>query len=81
MANAEWCLTYDCNSVTSPTSNQPMPRNVVGQSGWCQCSSDIGEFNCWWWVDTTGDGAKTEHSGAGSAFDTFYCINSTFPSS
>ncbi len=81
LANAEWCLTYDCNSVTSPTSNQPMPRNVVGQSGWCQCSSDIGEFNCWWWVDTTGDGAKTEHSGAGSAFDTFYCINSTFPSS
>lgn len=81
LANAEWCLTYDCNSVTSPTSNQPMPRNVVGQSGWCQCSSDIGEFNCWWWVDTTGDGAKTEHSGSGSAFDTFYCINSSFPSS
>ena len=81
LANAEWCLTYDCSSVTSPSSNTPMPRNVVGQSGWCQCSSDVGKFNCWWWVDTNGDGAKTEHSGAGSAFDTFYCINSSFPSS
>lgn len=81
LANAEWCLTYDCNSVTSPSSNTPMPRNVVGQSGWCQCSSDVGKYNCWWWVDTTGDGEKTEHSGPGSAFDTFYCINSSFPSS
>lgn len=77
LANAEWCLTYDCSSVVSPSSNTPMPRNVVGQSGWCQCSPDIGKFNCWWWVDTTGDGQPTEYSGG--AFDTFFCQNTNFP--
>lgn len=78
LANAEWCLKYDCSSVISPTSNKPMPRNVVGQSGWCQCSSDIGKFNCWWWIDTNKDGQHTEYSGGG-AFDTFYCQNTSFP--
>lgn len=77
LANAEFCLTYDCSSIVSPSSNTPMPRNVVGQSGWCQCSD--GKFNCWWWIDTTGDGNHTEADAAGNPpYDTFYCINSAF---
>lgn len=81
IANAEWCLTYDCNSVTSPSNNTPMPRNVLGQSGWCHCSADVGKFNCWWWVDTTGDGEKSESDDTGSIpYDTFYCFNTQYPS-
>lgn len=79
LANAEFCLTYDCSAIISPQNNTPMPRNVLGQSGWCQCSSDIGKFNCWWWIDTTGDGEHTESDEAGNPpYDTFYCINSSY---
>lgn len=77
LANAEWCLTYDCNSVVSPQTNTPMPRNVLGQSGWCQTCKP--KFSCWWWVDTNNNGQHDEYSGEGSWFDTFYCVNDAFP--
>ena len=48
-----------------------MAREILGQAGWCQCNG--GKNNCWWWIDTTGDGVRTEYKGKGSKFDTFYC--------
>ncbi len=70
LANAEWCLKFDCSSVMNP-SGESMPSDVYGQSGWCQCKS--GKFNCWWWIDTNKDGKRTEYTDRNHAFDTFYC--------
>lgn len=66
---AEWCLTYDCTSIVNPE-GEAMSRDVQGQSGWDQCKTKGG---CWWWIDTTGDGARTEYDG--SKWDTFFCHN------
>ena len=71
--NAEWCLTYDCMSVSNPSGVQ-MERNILAQSGWCQGCSP--KFSCWWWVDSTGDGQPTEYDGG--AFDTFFCANERY---
>lgn len=81
IAAAEWCLTYDSTSISNPE-GIPMPRNVVGQSGWCQCSNDIGKFNCWWIVDFVEDGKPSEAASNGippPPWDHFFCINSKFP--
>ena len=75
LANAEWCLTYDCMSVTNP-SGEEMQRNILGQSGWCQGCSP--KYSCWWWVDSTGDGSPTEYTGPGAGFDTFFCANNSY---
>lgn len=69
IANAEYCLTYDCSSITSPTTGKPMSKTIFGQAGFCQC--DNPGVSCWWWVDTTGDGAVTEYPT--EPYDTFYC--------
>ena len=73
--NAEWCLTYDCMSVSNPSGVQ-MERNVLSQSGWCQGCEP--EFSCWWWVDSTGDGQPSEHYDGCSGYDTFFCVNERY---
>ena len=75
LANAEWCLTYDCMSVSNPEGEE-MARNILGQSGWCQGCKP--KFSCWWWVDSTGDGVPTEYVGPGIPFDTFFCANNSY---
>lgn len=67
---AEWCLTYDCNSISNPSTNEEMTRNTVFQAGFCQCSG--GKYNCWWVCDNAKDGATlTEYPS--NPWDTFYC--------
>lgn len=80
MQVAEWVSKYDCSSVLNPK-GEPMTRNVVGQSGWCQCKPDgVPGETCWWWIDTTGDGQVTQANSRGDPpYDTFYCKNSDFP--
>ena len=75
LANAEWCLTYDCMSVSNPSGEQ-MERNILGQSGWCQGCNP--KFSCWWWVDSTGDGKPTEYVRDGVPYDTFFCANNRY---
>lgn len=71
LANAEWCLTYDCSSITNPD-GVPMPRTVYGQSGWCWCNP---KYSCWWHVDTNKDGKYTEYVDKHHLYDTFFCTN------
>ena len=71
LANAEWCLTYDCSSITNPD-GVPMPRTVYGQSGWCWCNP---KFSCWWHVETNEDGKYTEYVDKYHKYDTFFCTN------
>lgn len=67
---AEWCLKYDCMSITNPDGEE-MTREVQGQSGWCHCNGQ-----CWWWIDTTEDGERTTYDDTnGAAWDTFFCRN------
>lgn len=70
LANAEWCLKYDCSSIANP-SGVPMSRQVLNQSGWCRCKGT--KFNCWWWIDTTKDGKHTEFTNIHNPWDTFFC--------
>ena len=67
---AEWDLTYDCNSISNPATNEEMTRNTVFQAGFCQCSGV--KHKCWWVCDNARDGAKlTEYPAR--PWDTFYC--------
>lgn len=80
MEAAEWISKYDCSSVLNPR-GEPMTRNILGQSGWCQCKPNgVPGSTCWWWIDTTQDGQVTEANSRGDPpYDSFYCKNSDYP--
>lgn len=80
MEAAEWISKYDCSSVLNPR-GEPMTRNILGQSGWCQCKPNgVPGSTCWWWIDTTQDGQVTEANSRGDPpYDAFYCKNSDYP--
>ena len=73
---AEWCLTYDCNSITNPSTNEEMHRSIVFQAGFCQCyySPGYSLFDCWWVADDAQDGGTlTQSTTTSGNWDTFYC--------
>lgn len=80
MQVAEWISKYDCSSVLNPR-GEPMTRNILGQSGWCQCKpKGVPGSTCWWWIDMEDIGNVTEAGPNGEwPWDTFYCKNSDYP--
>lgn len=76
--NAKLCLQYDCDYVKNPEGVE-MTHDVLGQSGWDQCSNKTGTpgESCFWWVDDNFDGIPNEYTGGGH-FDEFFCYNSQY---
>lgn len=71
--NAQKCLQYDCDYVKNPN-GVAMARNVLGQSGWDQCSdSSVKGKNCFWWVDSNSNGVADEYVNDNQRWDTFFC--------
>ena len=71
---AEWCLTYDCNSIANPSTNEEMHRSILFQAGFCQCyySEGYSLFDCWWVADNAQNGGTLTQSPI-TPYDTFYC--------